>query len=289
MDNNIVFAPVESTKPYRCPVRHYNGDCGYDLSVIDSLTIPPHSYANIPHNIVVALPPGTWGMLVGRSSSFVQKGLMVVTGIIDNGYRGELSVMVYNTKPEPVTVEMYERIAQLIVMPLSTPSVMMETDKNKLPDSDGRGVAGFGSTDTRQPKPKPQPQPQITNSWTTEYQDLLDNRWTRNLPHPPEWVCLCGSTRFWKEFMEINLQLTVAGYIVLSIGCNMKSDDEEFKAMSEEEKEEVKRNLDALHKHKIAVADYVVIINKGGYIGASTRSERDYAKSLGKRIIYLYS
>jgi hypothetical protein len=97
----------------------------------------------------------------------------------------------------------------------------------------------------------------------------------------PEIVCLCGSTRFFKTFDEQNFRLTLEGKIVLSIGCNTKSDE----GLSLTEADKVR--LDELHKRKIDLCDRVLVLNVGGYIGSSTRSEIEYAKAHGKPIEYL--
>ncbi|MBT5876579.1 MAG: hypothetical protein HOH43_24355 [Candidatus Latescibacteria bacterium] len=103
----------------------------------------------------------------------------------------------------------------------------------------------------------------------------------------PKIVTLCGSTKFRDEFVRQNLNETLAGKIVLSIGCDMKSDDEIFGHMSPEQLREVKAGLDELHKRKIDISDEVLILNVGGYVGDSTRSERDYASRIGKDVRYL--
>lgn len=96
----------------------------------------------------------------------------------------------------------------------------------------------------------------------------------------PEIVVLCGSTRFYEAFEKANFDLTLAGKIVLTIGCNTKSD--EGLGITEEQKV----MLDELHKRKIDLADRVLVLDIRGYIGASTRSEIKYAESLGKKIDY---
>jgi len=103
----------------------------------------------------------------------------------------------------------------------------------------------------------------------------------------PKIVCLCGSTRFGKAFQDANLNETLVGNIVLSIGCNMKSDTEIFGHLSEAKLTEIKVKLDELHKRKIDLADEVLILNVGGYIGQSTRSELEYAKAHNKIIRFL--
>lgn len=97
----------------------------------------------------------------------------------------------------------------------------------------------------------------------------------------PKIVCLCGSTRFFKTFEEQNLRLTLEGKIVLSIGCNTKSDEGLNLTAADKEK------LDELHKRKIDLCDSVLVLNVDGYIGESTQSEIEYADKLGKPIEYL--
>lgn len=117
----------------------------------------------------------------------------------------------------------------------------------------------------------------------TEYHDLVVDF---GGPKPPITV-LCGSTRLYDAFREQNLRLTVAGHIVLSIGCDTKPDGDLFVGIEDRELEELKVRLDELHKRKIDLADEVLVLNVGGYIGESTRSEIEYAEQLGKPIRYL--
>lgn len=100
-------------------------------------------------------------------------------------------------------------------------------------------------------------------------------------PEQPKIVCLCGATRFWKTFQEQSLALTKQGVIVLSIGCATGSDDDH--GITPEEK----AVFDELHKRKIDLCDEVLVLNVGGYIGESTRSELEYAEANGKAVSYL--
>jgi hypothetical protein len=100
----------------------------------------------------------------------------------------------------------------------------------------------------------------------------------------PTIVCLCGSTRFSGAFQEANLNETLAGKIVLSIGCNMRSDQEIFGHLPADELVRIKTQLDELHLRKIDLADEVLILNVGGYIGDSTRRELAYAQAQGKPV-----
>lgn len=108
-------------------------------------------------------------------------------------------------------------------------------------------------------------------------------------PTRPTIVCLCGSTRFWREFQAANLRETLAGKIVLSIGAASGTEDEHFGNLPRDEYDRVKAMLDELHLRKIDLADEVLVLNKGGYIGESTSREIAYAQSLGTPIRYLVS
>lgn len=94
-------------------------------------------------------------------------------------------------------------------------------------------------------------------------------------------ITLCGSTRFKEDFERINKQLTLAGNIVISVGCFGHTGDNEVWS------EGTKEMLDDMHKRKIDMADAIYVINKDGYIGSSTRSEIQYAIRTGKRVIYM--
>ena len=104
-------------------------------------------------------------------------------------------------------------------------------------------------------------------------------------PDMPRIVCLCGSTRFYKTFAEQNLELTKSGIIVLSIGMSTGSDAEHLANGTITEADKLK--FDELHKRKIDLCDAVIVLNVGGYIGESTRSEILYAEENGKSVGYL--
>lgn len=94
-------------------------------------------------------------------------------------------------------------------------------------------------------------------------------------------ITLCGSTRFKEQFQETQKRLTLAGNIVISVGLFGHSGDDEVWA------DNTKEMLDDMHKRKIDMADSIYVINVGGYIGASTRSEIEYALNNGKVVQYL--
>lgn len=94
-------------------------------------------------------------------------------------------------------------------------------------------------------------------------------------------ITLCGSTRFKEEFLDAQKRLTLEGNIVISVGLFGHSGDNEVW------NEGVKEILDCQHLAKIDLADEILVINVGGYIGESTRREIAYAKSNGKNVSYL--
>ncbi len=101
-------------------------------------------------------------------------------------------------------------------------------------------------------------------------------------------ITLCGSTRFKNEFLEAQKRLTLEGNIVISVGLFGHSGDAEvWDNMDEGTLSKTKEMLDDMHKRKIDMADGIYVINVGGYIGESTRSEIEYALANGKTVRYL--
>jgi len=101
----------------------------------------------------------------------------------------------------------------------------------------------------------------------------------------PTIVCLCGSTRFIETFAIKMWELERSG--VIALGCTLLPSsycpvDDHFA-----EHEEVKDQCDELHKRKIDLADEILVLNVGGYIGDSTRSEIEYAEAHGKPVRWL--
>ena len=101
-------------------------------------------------------------------------------------------------------------------------------------------------------------------------------------------ITLCGSTRFKDAFLEVQKRLTLEGNIVISVGLFGHSGDAEvWENMDEGTLTKTKEMLDDMHKRKIDMADEIFVINPGGHIGSSTKSEIEYAISTGKEVKYL--
>jgi hypothetical protein len=92
-------------------------------------------------------------------------------------------------------------------------------------------------------------------------------------------VCLCGSTRFKDAFESAEQGETLAGRIVLTVGFFEHADGIVLESC-------VADRLARLHDEKIALADEILVIDVGGYIGDATRHEIAVAENLGKRIRY---
>lgn len=101
-------------------------------------------------------------------------------------------------------------------------------------------------------------------------------------------ITLCGSTRFKDQFLKAQKELTLKGNIVISVGLfGHAGDSEVWENMDEGTLTQTKEMLDDMHKRKIDMSDEIFVINVGGYIGESTKSEIAYARARGKKITYL--
>jgi len=121
------------------------------------------------------------------------------------------------------------------------------------------------------------PDGKVIGQWQRDDQgNLIERQFPQNCP---EIVCLCGSTRFMDDFYAANMRETLAGKIVLTVGMSPSGDCRPD--------EDTKVKLDALHFRKIELADSVLVLNVGGYIGQSTRNEIEHAVRMGKPVRYL--
>ncbi len=127
------------------PTRAYPGDAGLDLASCERVELPPGRRATVATGLAVAIPAGHAGLITPRSGLAARHGVSVVNspGLIDSGYRGELSVVLLNTDlDEPFVVEPGMRIAQLVIVAVGAPEVVLV---EALPDTE-RGGGGFGSS-----------------------------------------------------------------------------------------------------------------------------------------------
>jgi dUTP pyrophosphatase len=127
------------------PRAAHPGDAGYDLSSAEDVVLAPGERATVGTGIGLALPAGFLALVLPRSGLAQKHGITLVNspGLIDSGYRGEIRVVILNTdKDNAFTMSVGDRIAQLLVMPVTA---WHGVSVAELPGSH-RGEAGFGST-----------------------------------------------------------------------------------------------------------------------------------------------
>lgn len=128
----------------RLPAYAHAGDAGLDLCACEPCRIEPGATAAVPTGIELALPPGTEGQVRPRSGLALRHGVTVLNspGTIDEGYRGEIRVLLINHGPSPFDVETGMRIAQLVIAPVLRVAVQVVDTL----DVTIRNRGGFGST-----------------------------------------------------------------------------------------------------------------------------------------------
>lgn len=123
------------------PAYQHTGDAGADIYSPVDLTLPPQGGARVSSGIAIELPYGTVGFIRPRSSLWAEYKIMA-EGTIDEGYRGEIHVVLNNFGHIPFDIRAGDRIAQLIVVPIVRCSFKRADELTSTP----RGGGGFGST-----------------------------------------------------------------------------------------------------------------------------------------------
>lgn len=141
----IEVARIRADEVWGVPKRSYGSDAGLDLLVSRYTTIYTGTRVRIPHNLAVAIPEGYFGLVLPRSSTFHEKGLIIHSGIIDPGYRGEVMTIAYNPGMKSVYIGEGERVSQLLILPLIKLDVVDVRELKKMTPGE-RGEKGFGST-----------------------------------------------------------------------------------------------------------------------------------------------
>ena len=127
------------------PAYAHPGDAGADLVAAADVVLPPGGRATVGTGMAIAVPDGYAGFVHPRSGLASRHGITVVNapGTVDAGYRGEVRVVLLNTDPaEPFTVRRGDRIAQLVVQPVTHVRFLEVAELPATP----RGEGGFGST-----------------------------------------------------------------------------------------------------------------------------------------------
>ncbi|HEX8634507.1 MAG TPA: dUTP diphosphatase [Pyrinomonadaceae bacterium] len=126
----------------RLPVRASLEAAGLDLFSVEELTLEPGARAMVRTGLSVAIPRGFYGRVAPRSGLAARHGLDVLAGVIDSDYRGEIMCALVNHGRESLTLEAGQRVAQLIVEAIITPTPAWADAF----DETARGEGGFGST-----------------------------------------------------------------------------------------------------------------------------------------------
>ncbi len=126
------------------PSYAHEGDAGMDVRSVQALTIQPGRRALVKTGLVAEIPSGYEIQVRPRSGLAFKHGVTVLNspGTVDSGYRGEIGVILVNFGDEPFPVSVGDRIAQLVVSPVTQAEISETSDVS----SSERGEGGFGST-----------------------------------------------------------------------------------------------------------------------------------------------
>jgi dUTP pyrophosphatase len=146
LDSDMQANFVRLDPEVEVPTRSHIGDAAVDLQCRTDVTISPGERVSVPTGIAVGIPDGYAGLVLPRSGHALRSGIGVVNGpgLIDSGYRGEISVLLINHGSDTVSFAKGDRIAQLAVVPVATVDWV---EVGELEETT-RGSSGFGSTGT---------------------------------------------------------------------------------------------------------------------------------------------
>lgn len=122
------------------PSKGSPGAAGYDLASVEQVTILPWRMALIKTGLAIQVPPGTYGRVAPRSGLSL-RGCHIGAGVIDEDYRGQVGVVMYNLSNTPLQIGVGDRIAQLVLEKIAS----VEVEEGALEET-SRGEGGFGST-----------------------------------------------------------------------------------------------------------------------------------------------
>jgi len=145
-DPNLTYMPIllfEKTHPNaKLPSKNHDSDTGYDVYSIEDKTVPARGSAVVDVGLKFAdIPEGYWVKVESRSGLGFKYGITAHPGIIDNGYRGDAGIKLYNLTDTPYDIKAGDRIAQFVVYM----NMHMQVDWGTVQAS-ARGEKGFGSS-----------------------------------------------------------------------------------------------------------------------------------------------
>lgn len=125
----------------KLPTKAYSGDAGWDLYASDDFTVPAGSNSLVGTGCKFAIPEGYYGRIADRSSMAL-KGLHVLAGVVDAGFRNEVKVILHNFNSVDYQIKKGEKVAQMIIEKIHTGSLVEVDDL----DQTERNMGGFGSS-----------------------------------------------------------------------------------------------------------------------------------------------
>ncbi len=126
----------------RVPEYAHTGDAGMDISTLERVVVLAGARAIISTGLAFELPQGTVGLLWDKSGLAAKHGITILSGVLDEGYRGEVKVVVLNTSDAEYTFEAGDKVTQLLIQPIIRAQV---EEVSELSDT-ARGEGRFGST-----------------------------------------------------------------------------------------------------------------------------------------------
>ena len=129
------------------PFYNYEGDSGFDLFSTEEIVLPPFGRALIPTGLSFQIKDGYEIQVRSKSGLAINQGLMVLNspGTVDNNFRGEIKVILFNTNQTPVTITKGMKVGQAVLCPVVNGKWVNLIELNKLTETD-RSDRGFGST-----------------------------------------------------------------------------------------------------------------------------------------------
>ena len=124
------------------PTKRTRGAAGYDLSAVEKGEVAPYAVAMVHTGVYASIPHGLFGAIKGRSG-LARSGILAFEGVVDSDYRGEICILLYNTRGVIFSYCQGQRIGQMVFLP------HVELNMRETPELDPtpRGDGGFGSTD----------------------------------------------------------------------------------------------------------------------------------------------
>ncbi len=125
----------------KLPTYAHPGDVGMDMYAMETVTIKPMEHYRFFHGFAMEFPEGYMAKVFDKSS-ISKAGLHTFGGVFDAGYRGEYNTHLVNLSSEPYTVEVGDKVSQLVMVPV----VIAEIEETDTLSESSRGEGAFGST-----------------------------------------------------------------------------------------------------------------------------------------------